>query len=162
MLLASSRWASIARYLTWKPLTTKLGHLYFQLAVSRPRKNASAVLLWPTPRSNERGDYQYSGGDHSKPILTLSGAVKLFPTPSASDCKRSGGASDMRRHSPCLPAYVKMFATPQARDYRTGRRDRFEDPSKTRNLNDQIGGQLNPTWVEWLMGFPLGWTDLDA
>tara|TARA_Y100000310_G_scaffold131191_1_gene130436 strand:+ start:236 stop:823 length:588 start_codon:yes stop_codon:yes gene_type:complete len=23
------------------------------------------------------------------------------------------------------------------------------------------GGQLNPTWVEWLMGFPLGWTDLD-
>jgi hypothetical protein len=20
-------------------------------------------------------------------------------------------------------------------------------------------GQLNPTWVEWLMGFPLGWTD---
>jgi DNA (cytosine-5)-methyltransferase 1 len=21
-------------------------------------------------------------------------------------------------------------------------------------------GQLNPTWVEWLMGWPLGWTDL--
>ena len=21
-------------------------------------------------------------------------------------------------------------------------------------------GQLNPTWVEWLMGFPIGWTDL--
>lgn len=24
------------------------------------------------------------------------------------------------------------------------------------------GGHLNPTWVEWLMGFPLGWTDLEA
>jgi DNA (cytosine-5)-methyltransferase 1 len=23
------------------------------------------------------------------------------------------------------------------------------------------GGSLNPTWVEWLMGFPLGWTDLE-
>ena len=23
------------------------------------------------------------------------------------------------------------------------------------------GGQLNPTWVEWLMGWPLGWTDLN-
>ena len=23
-------------------------------------------------------------------------------------------------------------------------------------------GALNPTWVEWLMGFPLGWTDLNA
>ncbi len=26
-------------------------------------------------------------------------------------------------------------------------------------LNAQAGGSLNPTWVEWLMGFPLGWTD---
>jgi DNA (cytosine-5)-methyltransferase 1 len=23
------------------------------------------------------------------------------------------------------------------------------------------GGKLNPTWVEWLMGFPEGWTDLE-
>jgi DNA (cytosine-5)-methyltransferase 1 len=22
------------------------------------------------------------------------------------------------------------------------------------------GGSLNPMWVEWLMGFPIGWTDL--
>jgi hypothetical protein len=22
------------------------------------------------------------------------------------------------------------------------------------------GGHLNPQWVEWLMGFPIGWTDL--
>jgi len=29
-----------------------------------------------------------------------------------------------------------------------------DDPSLT-------GGRLNPTWVEWLMGFPTGWTDLE-
>jgi hypothetical protein len=23
-------------------------------------------------------------------------------------------------------------------------------------------GQLNPTWVEWLMGYPLGWTALEG
>ena len=23
-------------------------------------------------------------------------------------------------------------------------------------------GTLNPRWVEWLMGFPDGWTDLDV
>jgi DNA (cytosine-5)-methyltransferase 1 len=27
--------------------------------------------------------------------------------------------------------------------------------------DSQATGQLNPTWVEWLMGFPLGWTDLE-
>jgi hypothetical protein len=24
----------------------------------------------------------------------------------------------------------------------------------------EAGGQLNPNWVEWLMGWPIGWTDL--
>jgi len=27
-------------------------------------------------------------------------------------------------------------------------------------LAAQAGGPLNPEWVEWLMGWPLGWTDL--
>jgi DNA (cytosine-5)-methyltransferase 1 len=32
-----------------------------------------------------------------------------------------------------------------------------------RELQKQVagGGALNPTWVEWLMGFPLGWTDCE-
>ena len=29
-----------------------------------------------------------------------------------------------------------------------------------RNMTAGNGGKLNPTWVEWLMGFPIGWTDL--
>ena len=28
------------------------------------------------------------------------------------------------------------------------------------SLASRVGGKLNPTWVEWLMGWPLGWTDL--
>lgn len=28
------------------------------------------------------------------------------------------------------------------------------------SLNDQLGGRGNPEWIEWLMGFPTGWTDL--
>ena len=27
-------------------------------------------------------------------------------------------------------------------------------------LNVVVGGNMNPAWVEWLMGWPLGWTDL--
>ena len=28
------------------------------------------------------------------------------------------------------------------------------------SLSSIVGGKLNPTWVEWLMGWPPGWTDL--
>lgn len=34
--------------------------------------------------------------------------------------------------------------------------------SEVNHRRQENGGQLNPTWVEWLMGFPSGWTDLDA
>lgn len=54
----------------------------------------------------------------------------------------------------------EMFATPQARDYRSGSLDRWNDPRRSRNLNDQVGGLLNPRWEEWLMGWPIGWTKL--
>ena len=37
--------------------------------------------------------------------------------------------------------------------------------SKQQGLTNAIGctgGQLNPMWVEWLMGYPIGWTDLEG
>ncbi len=30
------------------------------------------------------------------------------------------------------------------------------------NLSTQVGGMLNPTWVEWLQGFPSEWTVLES
>lgn len=54
----------------------------------------------------------------------------------------------------------ETFATPQARDYRSGSLYRWNDPRRSRNLNDQVGGLLNPDWEEWLMGWPIGWTEL--
>jgi hypothetical protein len=32
----------------------------------------------------------------------------------------------------------------------------------TVTLSAQAGGKLNPMWVEWLMGWPIGYTSLDA
>jgi hypothetical protein len=52
----------------------------------------------------------------------------------------------------------ETWASPAARDWRSGRGR--SDNGHTPQLPEQVGGQLNPTWVEWLMGFPLGWTDL--
>ena len=36
-----------------------------------------------------------------------------------------------------------------------------ESTRNTPTLAAQAGGHLNPMWVEWLMGWPLGWTDLN-
>lgn len=33
--------------------------------------------------------------------------------------------------------------------------------AERRSMAAGSGGQLNPDWVEWLMGFPIGWTDAD-
>ena len=32
----------------------------------------------------------------------------------------------------------------------------------TEGGREKTTGQLNPTWVEWLMGYPTGWTDLNV
>jgi hypothetical protein len=34
--------------------------------------------------------------------------------------------------------------------------------SDKRAMSAGNGGKLNPMWVEWLMGFPTGWTDLEG
>lgn len=125
--LESSIWHSTRCFLTWKRKVTKSRRSLFQLAVSMPRIEETELLFWPTVRAHETGDYQYDQGDHNKKRPTLTGAVKLFPTP------RVGGS---------------LGSSPAG--------------EKHGDLAAVVGGQLNPTWVEWLMGFPTGWTDLNA
>ena len=49
------------------------------------------------------------------------------------------------------------WPTPRARDWKAGSAgQRFRRRACT--LSDAVGGRLNPDWVEWLMGFPPGWT----
>jgi hypothetical protein len=64
-----------------------------------------------------------------------------------------------------LAQAVRLWPTPTKRDWRSGSKAHWERRHGTRNLNDKValegnGGLLNPTWVEWLMGFPVGWTEL--
>ena len=71
--------------------------------------------------------------------MTLGNAVKMWPTPSATDYKGSVTQSLVM--------------------------ERLEHPRGVRLPEELVrrgetGGQLNPEFVEWLMGFPIGHTAL--
>lgn len=55
-------------------------------------------------------------------------------------------------------AYPNMWPTPRV----GGSRGSSPAGEKHGDLAAVVGGQLNPNWVEWLMGYPTGWTDLNA
>ena len=56
-----------------------------------------------------------------------------------------------------------LWPTPTARDHKDGQAVRVRyGKIQTDTLGRAVGGSPNPTWVEWLMGFPTGWTDLEA
>ncbi len=89
----------------------------------------------------------------------------LWPTPIA-----SGGGGGTNINNPrgihqgnSLASAVKLslgkWPTPTAHMAKE-----MNSPSEalrdTPSLASRVGGQLNPMWVEWLMGWPLGWTDL--
>jgi len=105
------------------------------------------------------------GGSNSRKALKK--RQEMWPTPKAGNpgSRPNGKCGKILSEEILIAEGIRMrgqkFATPQARDWRSpaGNLDRWNNPDRSRNLNDQIGGQLNPTWVEWLMGWPLGWTD---
>ena len=61
--------------------------------------------------------------------------------------------------------FAKQWPTPRCFMYK----DALTDRGKS-NLGEVVNetegatktGQLNPDWVEWLMGWPIGWTSMDA
>ena len=146
-LLASSAWRSTRCFLTWKVSATPARRLLFRLVPSTPRTGETGARLWPTATAADsyterlKSTQQKPWSMHS---VTLGDAVKMWPTPKASDYKGSGPAGtksavhDLKKHN--LKGAVMFYP----------------------NMSQENGGQLNPTWVEWLMGFPIGWTDLDA
>ena len=100
--------------------------------------------MWPTPRAsaamsenldNVKKRVQRRGFLGSK----LEETVAMWPTPRAAQ-------AESRNHT----VYARSLDKPQNLENKIA----TVEPSA-------IGGKLNPTWVEWLMGFPIGWTDLE-
>ncbi len=86
---------------------------------------------WPTPTVCGNNQNKKVGNTH---LIGLATAVKMWPTPKASDWKQNGSPAELMRNSPGLGATICQGN----------------------------GGQLSPMWVEWLMGYHSEWTALDA
>ena len=139
MLLGSYRWNSTKRFLIWKAQITKQGRLFFRLSPLTPRTDATDALLLPTPtRSSARGG---SGGKKRK--SDLRNEFRLIPTPTRAD--KSGHAYQIS-HGKKVPTCAG-YATAVA------------DCRRSKG-GGHAPGQMNPEFVEWLMGYPIGWTEL--
>jgi len=145
-LLESSRWHSTMCFLNWKAKGTPQGRLLFQLAPSTPRTDETESGLWPTPnvvqkeisieewekKNTEKKAQNPNLGALQKSLFTaVDQAKKMWPTPTANE---DAAGTPQGKMQPMLGNH------PDVRN--TG------------------VGTLNPTWVEWLMGYPLGHTDL--
>jgi hypothetical protein len=76
-------------------------------------------------------------------------------------CRKTGQSTvnlvEEVRHTPA------HWPTPTARDYKDGKAPYYrEGILQTDTVGRAVGGPVNPQFSEWLMGFPLGHTDLDA
>lgn len=124
------------------------------------------VQMFPTPKARD-----WKGGSIKHDALP--DAVKMFPTPTSSDATTGSiiGKEDIFYQTKGLPRkinkngkdfsvglgrLVHIFPTPTTHQQST----KYSQGGKC--LQVEVGGKLNPKWVEWLMGFPTGWTELSA
>ena len=99
------------------------------------------------------------GGSNSSKALKN----RQWASPNARDWKDSG-ASQGNRKSPNLGTQVH-WPTPRTKGMCGGSGswdllNKNTTKEEARQMGAGNGGKLNPTWVEWLMGWPLEWTDL--
>jgi len=86
----------------------------------------------------------------------------LWPTPRASEIANGAKMANVANPRGNLEevVYARTFPTPTASDAETHPNDTQRFDSLAAHIHLEKTGQLNPTWVEWLMGYPLQWTDL--
>ncbi len=138
----------------------------FQQQPLVPRTSVIGSFSLPTMEASETG-YNRSLGPNAavRPSLRTMARTGIWPTPSIPSggrtlpegTTRTGMTPNGKKRQVDLGQVVKRWPTPNSRDRGKDGPGRQGGSSLNAAL---VGGQLNPQWVEWLMGFPLGWTDL--
>lgn len=126
-------------------------------AVSCP---ATPTGAWPTPAASipqdgenpdtwlaRRESLKAKGINGNGAGMPLSIAVKLFPTPRA--------AANEWRTTRNAPSHGKGHGKTLAGEVNDLERAAGRTPAPS----SESAGNVNPEWVEWLMGLPLGYTD---
>jgi hypothetical protein len=110
-------------------------------AMNYSLSNPEIQAKWPTPRSCSAMaatiTQESAWNKKRNPNLETIVGQRLWPTPVTRDYKDSGSQEALIRA-----------------------RDKRDSPGLGLLVGAEGGGNLNPMWVEWLMGWPLGWTDL--
>ena len=129
----------------------------YPLEIAAHHTSANGSGLWLTPRASDTGRVEsvetFQGrmnrkngrgrGEHCAGSLAAQVAnQKTWPTPTRRDYKGANTPEGLTR----ADGKSRMDMLPNAVAY---------CGTQTRQK-----GQLNPDWVEWLMGWPIGWTDL--
>ena len=145
----------------WKNGCGKTGNRAPEKAAKAGMKLGEYAKLWPTPTSSlgtNGGQVTPTKAREGGTLIEALSARTTWPTPTVCGNYNRKGASATSGDG--LATAVLKVATPTARDWRSGKASQATHDKNSRPLSEQIGGSLNPTWVEWLMGWPLGWTDL--
>lgn len=116
----------------------------------------AAAKHWPTPTASDyghnRGGSMGRVGPERPSLSTLVG--KTWPTPIQSDSKRSGSRNQAGSRAHKGISLTDAITSTSSHQARTIPNDGSESSVKRRSLN--------PQFVEWLMGLPIGWTNSES
>ena len=141
---------------TWPKSGLIVDGVCFQQAQPAHRTDAIGCLSWATPQAFDAKGVKDGNQVARKAkggCRNLTQEVLTWPTPTSMDGTHGGRVTPRKsREGGNLIEAVSaaMFPTPAARDHKSGK-GRKEN-GHTPQLPEVVGGQLNPTWVEWLMG----------
>lgn len=160
---------------TWPRSGTMRNGACSERTMSAPPTSGTDCGSWPTPRSE---DSQCAGVRHSRGVAdTLYARVVKWPTPRAVEWKGTGPVGSKSHAHRLARGYLDATVAEAESRGGTGTRRTWGTPRAsaggqdraraTRTTSDggfdlvtQVGASLNPDWVEWLMGWPIGWTGL--
>lgn len=129
---------------------------------SRQQGLPERVVMYNTPTAQDAKNSTLPPSQARRKSLVGDIAREKFATPQARDWKRGSRNLDDR---------IAMYPTPTTGAGLCGGTGNYQQLKKLetegkiteeerKNMSWGNGGNLNPEWVEWLMGFPVGWTDI--